>query len=58
MKNVITAHIEYSLAHDNREDLFRSAPVDVWSASFPVSLIKRLTLDIRPKIPRFPFPIR
>jgi hypothetical protein len=56
MKNVITAHIEYSLAHDNREHLFRSAPVDVWSAFFSSQPYKRLTLDIRPEQTTFPFP--
>ena len=56
MKNVIMAHIEYSLAHDNREHLFHSAPVDVWSAFFSSQPYNRLTLDIRPEQTTFPFP--
>ena len=56
MKNVITAHIEYSLAHDNREYLFRSAPVGVWNAFFSSRPYKRLTVAIRPEQTAFPFP--
>lgn len=54
--NVITAHIEYSLAHDNREHLFRSAPVEVWSAFFSSRPYKRLTVTIHPGQTAFPFP--
>ncbi len=54
--NVITAHIEYSLAHDNREHLFRSAPVDVWSAFFSSRPYRRLTVAIHPQQTAFPFP--
>jgi len=42
IKDVITAHIEYSLAHDNREYLFQSAPLDVWNAFFSSRPYKRL----------------
>ena len=56
MTNVITSHIEYSLAHDNREYLFRSAPVDVWNAFFSSRPYKRLTLDIHPEQTTVPFP--
>ena len=56
IKDVITAHIEYSLAHDNREYLFQSAPIDVWNAFFSSRPYKRLTLGIRPERTGSPFP--
>jgi len=56
IKDVITAHIEYSLAHDNREYLFQSAPLDVWNAFFSSRPYKRLTLGIRPERTGSPFP--
>jgi len=54
--NVITAHIESSLAHNNREYLFRSAPVSVWNAFFSSRPCKRLTVAIRSEHTAFPFP--
>ena len=56
IKDVITAHIEYSLAHDNREYLFQSAPLDVWNAFFSSRPYKRLTLEILPERTGSPFP--
>jgi predicted RNase H-like HicB family nuclease len=56
IKDVITAHIEYSLAHDNREYLFRSAPLEAWNAFFSSRPYKRLTLEVQPKQTAFPFP--
>jgi predicted RNase H-like HicB family nuclease len=56
IKEVITAHIEYSLAHDNREHLFRSAPLDAWNAFFSSRPYKRLTLEIHPDSTALPFP--
>ena len=56
IKDVITAHIEYSLAHDNREYLFQSAPLAVWNAFFSSRPYKRLTLEIRPERTGSPFP--
>jgi hypothetical protein len=56
IKDVITAHIEYSLAHDNREYLFRSAPLNAWNAFFSSRPYKRLTLEIQPNPSALPFP--
>lgn len=56
IRNVITAHIEYSLAHDNREYLFHSAPVEVWNAFFSSRPYKRLTVAIHSEQGAFPFP--
>ena len=56
IKDVITAHIEYSLAHDNREYLFRSAPLEAWNAFFSSRPYKRVSLEIRPEQTAFPFP--
>lgn len=56
IKDVITAHIEYSLAHDNREYLFRSAPVEAWNAFFSSRPYKRLTLELRLEPSQLPFP--
>ena len=56
IKDVITAHIDYSLAHDNREYLFRSAPLEAWNAFFSSRPYKRLTLAIHPDSTALPFP--
>jgi hypothetical protein len=56
IKGVITAHIDYSLAHDNREYLFRSAPLEAWNAFFSSRPYKRLTLEIHPDNTALPFP--
>ena len=56
IKDVITAHIEYSLAHDNREYLFQSAPLEAWNAFFSSRPYKRLTLEIHPEQTTSPFP--
>jgi len=56
IKDVITAHVEYSLAHDNREYLFRSAPLEAWNAFFSSRPYKRLILDIHPEQTASPFP--
>ena len=54
--NVITAHIEYSLAHDNGEYLFHPVPHEAWRAFFSSRPYKRLTLAIQPEQTAFPFP--
>ena len=56
IQDVITAHIVYSLAHDNHEYLFQSAPLEAWNAFFSSRPYKRLTLEIRPEQTTFPFP--
>jgi len=56
IKDVITAHIEYSLAHDNLEHLFHPAPLEAWNAFFSSRLYKQVTLGIRPEKAASPFP--
>ena len=56
IKDVITVHIEYSLAYDNREYLFRSASLEAWNAFFSSRSYKRLTLKIRSEQTVSPFP--
>lgn len=56
MKNVITAHIEYSLAHHNGEHLFQTAPLEAWNAFFSGRSSKRDTLEIRLEQIASPFP--
>ncbi len=56
IKDVITAHIEYSLAHDNREYLFQSASLEAWNDFFSNRPYKHLTLEIRPERAGPPFP--
>jgi predicted RNase H-like HicB family nuclease len=56
IKDVITAHIDYSLAHDNREYLFRSAPLEAWNAFFSGRPYKRDTLGIGLAQTTSPFP--
>lgn len=47
IKGVITAHIAYSLAHDNLAHLFCPAPQDAWNAFFSSRQYKRETLEIQ-----------
>jgi predicted RNase H-like HicB family nuclease len=56
IKDVITAHIEYSLAHDNAEYLFHLAPQEAWQAFFSSRPYKRVTLELHPKQTASPFP--
>jgi len=56
MRNVITAHITYSLAHDNGEHLFQVAPLEAWNAFFSGHSSKRDTLEIRLEQAASPFP--
>lgn len=56
IKDVIAAHIEYSLAHDNLEYLFHPAPQEAWSAFFSSRPYKRVNLEIRPEKAASPFP--
>ena len=56
IKDVITAHIAYSLAHDNREHLFQAAPLEAWNAFFSGQSSKRSTLEIPLEQTVSPFP--
>jgi len=48
IKNIIVAHIEYSLAHNNAEHLFQAAPLEAWTAFFSGRSAKHDTLAVRP----------
>lgn len=56
IKDVIIAHIEYTLAHNNGEYLFHAAPLEAWNAFFSGRFSKRDTLEIRLEQTTSPFP--
>jgi predicted RNase H-like HicB family nuclease len=56
IKDVLMAHIAYSLAHNNGEYLFHAAPLEAWNAFFSGHLYKRETLGIRLERTTSPFP--
>lgn len=56
IKSVITAHIAYSLAHDNLEHLFCPAPQDAWNDFFSSQQYKHETLEIQLEQGTTPFP--